>query len=79
MLYFEKLLVAKVIYDVINPMNKYLMTYANYDVYAIYDFLVTYQAHPVIYPIIVCDILLAGITMSVINQEGADTYQAEFF
>ena len=32
MLYFEQLLVAKVIYDVINHMNKYLMTYVNYDV-----------------------------------------------
>ena len=27
MLYFEQLLVATVIYDVINHMNKYLMTY----------------------------------------------------
>ena len=32
MLYFEQLLVAKVIYDVIHHMNKYLMTYVNYDV-----------------------------------------------
>ena len=32
MLYFEQLLVAKVIYDVINYMNKYLMTYVNNDV-----------------------------------------------
>ena len=35
MLYFEQLLVAKVIYDhddVINHMNKYLITYVNYDV-----------------------------------------------
>ena len=27
MLYFEQLQIAKVIYDVINHMNKYLMTY----------------------------------------------------
>ena len=32
MLYFKQLLVAGVIYDVINHMNKYLMTYVNYDV-----------------------------------------------
>ena len=32
MLYFEQLLVAMVIYDVINHMNKYVMTYVNYDV-----------------------------------------------
>ena len=32
LLYFEQLLVAKVIYDVIAHMNKYLMTYVNYDV-----------------------------------------------
>ena len=31
MLYFEHLLIAKVIYDVINHMNKYLMTYVSYD------------------------------------------------
>ena len=47
MLYFEQLLIAKVIYDVINHMNKYLMTYENYEsmpmMYVIYDFL----AHPV--------------------------------
>ena len=32
MLYFEQLLVAKVIYDVIHYMNKYLMTNVHYDV-----------------------------------------------
>ena len=32
MLYFEQLLVAKVIYDGINHMNKYLMMHVNYDV-----------------------------------------------
>ena len=32
MLCFEQLVVAKVIHDVINHMNKYLMTYVNYDV-----------------------------------------------
>ena len=31
MLYVEQLLVAMVIYDVINHMNKFLMTYINYD------------------------------------------------
>ena len=31
MLYIEQLLVAKV-YDVVHHMNKYLMTYVNYDV-----------------------------------------------
>ena len=48
MLYFEQLLIAKVIYDVINHMNKYLMTYVNYDV--IYDVSVSFfLAPPVIY------------------------------
>ena len=32
MLYFEQLLVANVIYDVINHMNKYWMTNVNKDV-----------------------------------------------
>ena len=32
MLYFEQLLVAKVICDDINHMNKYLMPYVDYDV-----------------------------------------------
>ena len=32
MLYFEQLLVAKVILDVINHMNTYVMMYVNYDV-----------------------------------------------
>ena len=32
MLYFEQFMVAKVIYDVINHMNKYLTMYVNYDV-----------------------------------------------
>ena len=32
MLYVEQLLVAMVIYDAINHMNKYLMTYVNVDV-----------------------------------------------
>ena len=31
MLYFEQLLIAKVIYDVINHMNNYLMTSVDYD------------------------------------------------
>ena len=31
MLYFEQLRIAKVINDVINHMNKYLMRYVNYD------------------------------------------------
>ena len=30
MIYVEQLVVAMVIYDVINHMNKYLMTYLNY-------------------------------------------------
>ena len=50
MLYFEQLLIAKVIYDAINHMNKYLMTYVNYDddVYVIYDVSVFFfLAHPV--------------------------------
>ena len=32
MLYLDQLLIAKVIYYVIDHMNKYLMTYVNYDV-----------------------------------------------